>query len=377
MRSALLVTLCLSVCVNLIIFFHFMKYFTVGPSQTHPLFEKHLNAAIKADVAQISHRSAYFTQMYIELTTNVKKLFKAPKESEAVFLGSATEFMERAIQNMSTKETLHLLSGNFGERAYVFAKTAGRKAVRVDARADGSISLDDIPSDAQPELIFLTHSETSVGSQLPKSFIESVCDKFPNALIAIDIVSSAPTADIPTTRMDCIFFSVQKGMGLPAGIGVGILSPRAITYSAGLFSEGTYNGLFHSFPALVKQGRENKTLETPNVLLMHLLNEDIKVMLKKGVATMRKEQKEKAKLLYSAIEKSKNVSPAVTNKAWRSETVIVANTPAGSKPIIEAIKKKGILIASGYNKDKEVKVRIANFPQHSKKDIATIAKLIG
>lgn len=353
-----------------------MKYFTVGPTQNHYLFEKHLKDALKKDVHQVSHRSAYFTEMYIDLTKNVKKLFKAPKDFDTVFLGSATEFMERAIQNMSTKETLHLVPGNFAERAFIFAKTAGRKAVRVDAREDGSFSLDDIPSDAQPELVFLTHSETSVGSQMPKAFINQLCDRFPHALFAIDIVSSAPTADIPIERMDCTFFSVQKGMGLPAGLGVGILSPRALAFSQGIFAEGTYNGLFHSFPSLVKQGREYKTLETPNVLLMHLLNEDIKVMLKKGVATIRKEQKEKAKIFYAALESSKIVSPAITNKAWRSETVIVANTPGGSKPLIEAIKKKGILIASGYNKDKDVKVRIGNFPQHTKKDIATIAEML-
>jgi phosphoserine aminotransferase len=353
-----------------------MKYFTVGPSQTHALFKKHIDVALKMNVPSVSHRSAYFTEMYADLAKHVKKLFKAPTDFETVFLGSATEFMERSIQNMSTKETLHFVSGNFGERAYIFAKTAGRKAVRVDARADGSLSLDDVPADAQPELIFLTHSETSVGSQLPRIFIESVCDRFPNALIAIDVVSSAPLADIPVARMDCVFFSVQKGMGLPAGLGVGLLSPRCVAYSAGLFSDGVYNGLFHSFPALVKQGRESKTLETPNVLLMHLLNEDIKAMLKRGVATMRKEQKAKAKILYAAIAASKIVSPSVTNKAWRSETVIVANTPGGSKPIIEAIKKKGILIASGYNKDKDIKIRVANFPQHTLKDVQTIAKML-
>ncbi len=353
-----------------------MKYFTVGPTQNHQLFEKHLKEALKKDVHQISHRSAYFTDMYRELAGNVKKLFKAPKNFDTVFLGSATEFMERAIQNMSTKETLHLVPGNFAERAYIFAKTAGRKAVRVDARADGSFSLDDIPADARPELVFLTHSETSVGSQMPKAFINALCDAYPDALFAIDIVSSAPTADIPVERMDCTFFSVQKGMGLPAGLGVGILSPRAVSFSEAVFADGTYNGLFHSFPSLVKQGREHKTLETPNVLLMHLLNEDIKAMLKKGVATIRAEQKEKAKILYKALENSTRVQPSIQNKAWRSETVIVAHTPSGSKEIIEAIKKKGILIASGYHKDKDVKVRIGNFPQHTKKDIATIAKML-
>jgi phosphoserine aminotransferase len=353
-----------------------MKYFTVGPTNTHQFFEKHMTRALKSDIAKVSHRSAYFTGMYAELCLNVKKLFKAPKEFETVFLGSATEFMERAIQNMSTKETLHVVHGNFAERAYIFAKTAGRLAHRVDARADGTVSIDDFPKDAHPELIFLTHSETSVGAQLPKKFIHELCDMYPNALFAIDVVSSVPTCDIPVERMDCTFFSIQKGMGLPAGLGVGILSPKAIAKAEQIFSGGNYNGLFHSFPSLVKQGREGKTLETPNVLFMHLLNEYLQVLLKTGVTKLRAECKAKAKVLYDTIEQSSIVSPSIAHKAWRSETVIVAKTNGPSKEIIEKIKKKGILIASGYNKDKDIKIRIGNFPQHKMSDIKTIAKLL-
>lgn len=353
-----------------------MKYFTVGPSQTHANFEKHLQQAIKRDIAKISHRSEYFKSMYAELCTRVKKLFNTPKDYETVFLGSATEFMERSIQNLSTRETLHVVHGNFAERAYIFAKTAGRIAHRVDARDDGSVSFNDFPASASPELIFLTHSETSVGAQLPKSFISAVRKRYPDALIAIDVVSSAPTCDVPIRDVDCVFFSIQKGIGLPAGLGVGLVSPRAHETAQRIFADGKYNGLFHSFPSLIKQGREGKTLETPNVLYMHLLNEYLGVLLKIGVKKLREASKKKAAVLYDALEHSSRVSPSIKDPRWRSETVIVARTAESSKAIIEMIKKKGLLIASGYNKDKDTKIRIANFPQHNLADITTIAKML-
>lgn len=363
-----------------------MKYFTVGPTQMHEKFRSILDDALAKDLVSVSHRSKWFVDMYFELTANTMTLFGAPSDYETVFLGSATECMERAIQNMSTRETLHFVSGSFGARCATFAEAAGRKVTVVKSRADGAFCTEDIPAGITPEAIFFTHSETSVGNRLPRTFIESVFALYPQALTAIDVVSSAPVCDIPTERMDCTFYSVQKGFGLPAGLGVALLSPKAVTYSQSLFAAGTYNGLFHSFPSLVKQGKEGKTLETPNVLGMHLLNEVTKDFLTRGVDAMRKNTADKAAFVYAFLDTNAEenpsglLTPSITNKDWRSETVIVANTPlehGGSGPVMARCKEAGFTIASGYHTDKDIKVRIANFPQHSKEDLEKILGLLG
>lgn len=368
-----------------------MKYFTVGPTQMHARYREFLDDALARDIQSVSHRSKWFVEMYGEVTQNTKTLLGIPTDYDTVFLGSATECMERCIQNMSTRETLHFVSGSFGERCQIFANAAGRKATEVRSRPDGSFDVADIPAGLAPECIFFTHSETSVGNKLTREFIEVVCDMFPHALTAIDVVSSAPVCDIPTERMDCVFWSVQKGFGLPAGLGVAHLSPRGVAFSQKLFADGVYNGLFHSFPSLVKQGREGKTLETPNVLGMHLLNEVTKDFLARGIDVITKETKEKAALVYAFLDSRVAVSPAstpsasvtltpsITNLAWRSETVIVANTPfefGGSNTVMERCRLAGFTIASGYNKDKDTKVRIANFPQHTKEDVEVLLQIL-
>jgi phosphoserine aminotransferase len=138
-----------------------MKYFTVGPTQMHEKFKSILDDALTRDLVSVSHRSKWFVDMYFELTANTKKLFGAPHDYETVFLGSATECMERAIQNMSTKETLHFVSGSFGARCATFAEAAGREVTVVKSRADGAFYVEDIPKDIAPEAIFFTHSETN------------------------------------------------------------------------------------------------------------------------------------------------------------------------------------------------------------------------
>jgi phosphoserine aminotransferase len=353
-----------------------MKYFTVGPTQTHPRFREFMLRALDSEIPSLSHRSPAFTDMFVSLSQNIKKLFSAPADYTTVFLSSATECMERSIQNLSTRETLHFVSGNFADRAYTFAVASSRKATKVLPRSDGSFSLDDIPEDCNPELIFFTHSETSSGIQMSREFITDVCNRFPHALTAVDIVSSAPTADIPIVMMDCTFFSIQKGFGLPAGLCVVMLSGRAVQTSEEIYARGHYNGLFHSFASLAKQARENRTLETPNVLFMFLLNDVVNDFLARTVATIRHEMHEKKALLYASIEKNPELTIAVENPQYRSDSVIVALTSNGSSPIITKLKESGFLIAPGYHTDKELKIRIANFPQHTITDVRALAALL-
>jgi phosphoserine aminotransferase len=110
---------------------------------------------------------------------------------------------------------------------------------------------------------------------------------------------------------------------------------------------------------------------------MHLLNEVTKDFLTRGVDTLRKETADKAALIYAFLDNNaaKNpaglLTPSISNKDWRSETVIVATTPVelgGSAPIMSRCMDAGFTIASGYHTDKDIKVRIANFPQHTKND---------
>lgn len=351
-----------------------MKYFTVGPSQMHFDFEKYLKEALKKDIPSISHRSPQFTELYFSLTKNLLKIFKAPKDYSVVFLGSGTEFMERTIQNLSSRETLHFVGGAFAGRCAKFAQNAGRNVTVVQMEKDGSYDLDKIPKGANPELVFLTHSETSSGTMLPKKFIEEVIKLFPNAVFACDIVSSAPVSDIPVSKLDVIFFSVQKGFGLPAGLSVGLLSQRAIDQAKKLEDKQKGKNIFHSYVQMSEYAKLGKTKETPNVLLMFLLNKVLENYLKTGLSTLRAKIKKNHKLLSDTLLKITSLDFSQISPKWRSETVLVANTPNGSEGILGKLKKKGVTIATGYGKEKNEKIRIANFPQFSDTDIKNLIK---
>lgn len=106
--------------------------------------------------------------------------------------------------------------------------------------------------------------------------------------------------------------------------------------------------------------------------MIFLLNAVLKDFQKIGVQTIRKETDEKAKLLYTTLEKNKRYELFVKEKQFRSPTVIVAKVQGGSKPLIEHLKKRHLIIDSGYGETKATHIRIGNFPAHS---FATVKKL--
>ena len=349
-------------------------YFTVGPSKLHPKIKEYIEKGMEENIGSISHRSARFTKLFEDLSSNLKKLLNVPADYSVFYCGSATEFMERIVQNCSEKSTLNFVDGSFSKKFSKICSQVGRVNTDIKANADHTF---DIPSSCDTDLICLTNNETTTGTKLPYSLIPSISEKFPEKLIALDIVSSAPICDVDFSLVDCIFFSVQKSFGLPAGLGVLFASPRALEKAEEIEKNGKqYTGSYHSFAEFTKFASKNQTPETPNVLGMYLLNEVCLDYLSRGIENLKSETKDRAELIYQALKMSSKMKPLIENKEVRSETVIVAETPGGSKEVIDQLKQDGFIVASGYDDKKETQIRIANFLTQTKDEVAKLCELI-
>ncbi len=344
-------------------------FFTPGPSALYFTAEEHLKKAFKEQVPSISHRSKQFEKIYAEAVSNLKALLNIPEDYHIFFTGSATEIWERIIENCVSRHSFHYVNGAFSQRFYETAQELGRKATAVTVAAGtcANPSADDIPEDA--ELVAFTHNETSTGAMQPLEDIYKIRQARPHQLIAVDAVSSIPYPEIDYRQIDTAFFSVQKGFGLPAGLGVWIVNDRCIEKSRQLASEGISIGSYHTLPSLLSKGQKNQTPETPNVLNLYLLAKVSDDMLHKGIAQIRRETDYKAALLQHTVEQHPLLSAFVKEKKYQSKTVVVAETGIESSRIIEQLKQQQLIIGSGYGDYKQKHIRIANFPTHSKEQI--------
>ncbi|MBI2021276.1 aminotransferase class V-fold PLP-dependent enzyme [Candidatus Daviesbacteria bacterium] len=344
-------------------------FFTPGPSQLYPTIKDNIALAIKEEIMSISHRGRKFVQIFQSLTGNLKKLLSIPEDYHILFLSSATEAMERIIQNCVDKTSFHFINGAFSERFFKTAQQLKKKTFVEQVAWGESFTFEDISIPSEVELVCLTENETSTGVSIKMGEIYQYKRLYPDKLIAVDIVSSAPITKINFNLVDLVFFSVQKGFGLPAGLAVLIISPQALTKAKQLSQKNRNIGSYHNFLSLIESANKNQTVETPNVFCLFLLDRVVKDMLKKEIDSIRSEAEKKSELLYNYFDHS-IFKPFVKNKKDRSKTVIVINTNGvSSDRVLEKLQEKNLILSTGYGKNKEAYVRIANFPTHSTREV--------
>jgi len=349
-------------------------FFTPGPTQLYPTVQRHFQNGFKGDLGSISHRSEQFQEMYQELVSSLKQLLGIPQDYHIFIVGSGTEAMERTIQNCVEKYSLHFVNGSFSKRFFLIAQDLGKKPIKIDALSGEGFAIEKIKIPKRTELICFTQNETSSGVMIPTEDITALAKKYPDKLIAVDIVSSVPYVDLDYKLLDCVFFSVQKGFGLPAGLGIMIVSPRAIQKAEGLSQKKISIGSYHSFPNLLHYAQKQQTHETPPLLAMYLLERVIKDMQKRGIDKIRSETDQKAKLLYDFLDKQDTVAAFVKERRVRSQTVIVIDIKKAKKDIKKILAEKGFIVGGGYGENKNTQIRIANFPAHSVQDIRRLIR---
>jgi phosphoserine aminotransferase len=346
-------------------------FFTPGPSALYFTVEQHIKNALNEQIGAISHRSNTFTQLYSHTESMLRQLLHIPDDFHVLFLSSATEIWERIIQNCVMHESTHYTYGAFSERFYQTALDYHKKAQKLVYQEQEGPQFNPVDWSKKTELIALTQNETSTGLSVPDIELHALRD-LTTAQIAVDAVSGLPYYQADFTSIDHLYFSVQKGFGLPAGLGVWIVSPKAVAAYRQIKESGHSTGSYHDLGELIEKAEKKQTPETPNVFSIYLLGKVAEDMLNKGMKQILNETIYKSTVLYEAIKQSPYLKPYIEAEKNQSKTVIVTETPYATE-IIQVLKAKGMVIGSGYGKNKNSHIRIANFPAHSKEQIELLA----
>jgi phosphoserine aminotransferase len=349
--------------------------FTPGPSQLYYTVADHARKAFKENIPSLSHRSKDFESIFKKATDGLKELLSIPSHFHIFFTSSATEIWEKSIQNLVEEKSIHFVNGAFSKRYYEIALQLGRKAVKIESPL-GEAFANDQPLFDDAELIALTHNETSTGVALTNAFINQFKERNPKALIAVDAVSSLPFPAFDYSKVDSVFFSVQKGFGMPAGLGVWVVNDRCIEKAESMLAKGISIGSYHNLPTLLLNAKKNQTTETPNVLGIYLLSCVVEDFLRIGITRIRQETEYKAALLYQALSTNPLVSVFVKDPTIQSKTVIVAECGENASRINQHLSKYGFYPGDGYGEKKKTQLRFANFPAHSKEQYEHLVDLL-
>lgn len=338
-------------------------HFAPGPSELYFTIDDHLRQGLRQAVPSLSHRSKEFERIVERVSVGLRQLLEIPDNFHIAFTASATEIWERSIQNLVATTSTHYVNGSFSAK---YAELAGQLGRNTEVKRVVEGLGFDQATRHDSELIALTHNETSTGVALPLEFIHGFRTLNPNTLVIVDAVSSLPFPRFDFSKIDSVFFSVQKCFGLPPGLGIWIFNDHCLEKSNKMKKSGHQIGSYHSLPSLHQFAQKNQTPETPNTLAIWLLAGVIEDFLRKSIQTIRRETEYKAAILYQVLDQHPLVKSFVSENHWRSKTVIVAQTGDHTPRLSAHLANRGLLAGDGYGPGKGSQLRFANFPTHSK-----------
>jgi phosphoserine aminotransferase len=350
----------------------FHRTFNPGPSQVSDNVKADLLTASEQNIIGISHRSDACRQIVESAVSGLRRYFKVPADYHVIFTGSATEAMELTIRNLVQRQSFHFTNGHFSE-LFAHISTAFGKEALTDQAAWGELNNHakaEIPKTAG--IVTLTYNETSTGVTCTNQNVRQLRRRTADSLLVVDITSAAGCVPLEIDQADVWLFSVQKGMGLPSGLGIIFLSPRALERSQQLHHAGLFN-----FERMAEQIAKHETIQTPNVLGIYLLAKQLERWNKPGAPSNYQATKQKAAILEEFINSHEQLNYFVKEPAARSQaTVCIESTPEAIAGMHQAAKSADLVLGAGYGKLKDFTCRVATFPALTTDDIKLLVKTL-
>lgn len=243
-------------------------------------------------ILEISHRSKEFQAVMDEAQALAKELLNVPDGYHVLFLqgGASSQFLTVAINQLGSDERAgYVDTGSWSTKAIKEAKLYGGVEILASSKEENFTSIPkgyDIPADLK--YLHITSNNTIFGTQyksLPETQVPIVAD------MSSDIFSR----EVDISRYGLIYAGAQKNMG-PAGTTLVIARedfvanpvrdvPTMLNYNTHIGKQSMFN--------------------TPPVFAIYVSMLTLRwVKAQGGVAALQQKNREKAALLYDAIEKS-------------------------------------------------------------------------
>src|SRR6266704_3468414 len=244
-------------------------------------------------VMEISHRSRTFDEIIQGAEAGLRDLLGIPKDYTVLFLqcGASLQFAMVPMNFLSLDGSAdYIVTGSWGKKAVKEAQKFGNVDTAAKM-ADGGFTRipnqDELQLNPSAAYVHITSNETIEGVEFKSE------PEVGDVPLVADASSNILSKPIPIEKYRLIYAGTQKNMG-PSGVTVVIiredLLPRSRDGLAAMLDYRTH--------------ATNKSLyNTPNTWGIYILNLVCQWLKEKGgLAAMQRENEDKAKLLYDAID---------------------------------------------------------------------------
>jgi alanine-glyoxylate transaminase/serine-glyoxylate transaminase/serine-pyruvate transaminase len=308
-------------------------------------------------IAMQDHRSSAFPELTVALLVALKKLFKTQSGTPFIFPSSGTGCWEAALTNCLNPGD-KVLASRFGQFSHLWIDMVQRLGFEVEilecAWGEGAPVeryLAALQADKAHAIkaVLMCHNETATGVTSDVAGVRKAIDSAAHpALFFVDAVSSLACIDF---RMDdwgvdvCVSGS-QKGLMLPAGLGVTCVSPKALAAVATARQPRCY----FDYADMVKANASGYFPYTPALTLLYGLREALKMLDEEGLDTVFARHRRLAQGTRAAVQEGWKLKLCAVAPKWYSDTVSAIMVPEGidaAKVIDVAFRRYNLALGAG------------------------------
>ena len=287
-------------------------------------------------VAMEDHRSSKFPELSTSVLHDLKQVFKTESGQVFIFPSSGTGAWEAALTNTLSPGD-KILAARFGQFSHLWidmAQRLGFDVQVVDVEWGEGVPLpryqEILSADKRHEIkaVLACHNETATGVTSDIAGVRRALNAADHpALLYVDAVSSLASIDfrMDDWQVDLAVSGSQKGLMLPAGLGILAVSEKA----HGAMADAKSKRCYFDLADMIKANATGYFPYTPSLPMLYGLRESLNVIFEEGLETIFFRHHYLAEGVRAAITAGWRLKLCAKEPKWYSDTVSAVLVPEG------------------------------------------------
>jgi len=308
------------------------------------------------DRAMEDHRSSAFPELASGVLRDLKQVFKTATGQALIFPATGTGGWEAALVNTLSPGD-RVLAPRYGQFSHLWIDLAQRHGLRVDIidvewgeGAPAERIREILAADQQHEIkgVLVVHNETATGVTSDVGAVRQAIDAAGHpALLYVDGVSSIGSIDfrMDDWKVDLAITGSQKGLMLPAGLGIVCASPKALAAR----DQAKCPRVFFDFGDMLKANATGYFPYTPSLPLLYGLRESLAILSEEGLENVFARHHRLAEGVRAAV-RAWGLKLCAKAPKWHSDTVSAIMVPegfSGADVIDVAFRRYNLALGAG------------------------------
>ncbi len=306
------------------------------------------------------HRSPKFPELALEVIQGLKKVFKTERGTPIVFPSSGTGCWEAALTNCLNVGD-KVLASRFGQFSHLWIDMCQRLGFEVEiidvewgegAPPDRYLAALQADKAHKIKAVLVCQNETATGVTSDVPAIRKAMDSAGHpALLFVDSVSALGSIDfrMDEWKVDVCVSGSQKGLMLPAGMGVTCVSEKALAAR----QTATHPRCYFDYMDMVKNNASGYFPYTPSIPMLYGMKEALKTIEEEGLENILARHAYLAGGVRAAVLEGWGLKLCAKDPKWYSDTVSAILVPEGfdaAKVIARAYARYNLSLGAGLSK---------------------------